>query len=138
MWWALGAFAGWGLQQALLASQGYLREQAGLQSLRIPVVTTASLLVWLVGMVWRQSWPRASAWWPGMVGAVCSLAGYGLMFRGLDVLRPTGAAGVFFPVAVGTNVVAFACYSMGTERWTKRSLAGLALGVAGLLAIGVT
>ena len=66
------------------------------------------------------------------------MPGYWLTFRGLDALQEVKATGLFFPLAVGTNILTFTLYSLCRERWTWMGAAGLALGLAGLVWIGVS
>jgi len=136
--WALAAFAIIGLQQSAMAEPSH-RGLTDPGNLRLPVFYLTMFVVSGVACAMTRTPVRAAAWRIGAAAAITSLLGQWVLLRSLDLLAPHRRAGLAYPIAVGTCILAFALWRAAAgERyragiWT--ALATLLTGLA-LLAFG--
>jgi drug/metabolite transporter (DMT)-like permease len=136
---ALSAFAAIGLSRVLFVASTHWGDGPAL-SLRTPVALSAAGLVHTLRvLLGRRGWDgrmlRLS-----VLFSVLAVAGYELLFLATDRLSDRGLSGLAFPVGVAVSIAAFSLYSrlvLG-EPYNRRSLAGLALTVAGLTLMVLT
>jgi multidrug transporter EmrE-like cation transporter len=136
-WWvvALAAFVFVGLQQVLHTMPSRWPGWDDTGRLRVPLAMAGTLVAFGAALLFRRKLPDRRSWIPAALLAVCVVPSHVLLYRGLDALATSGRAGLGYPVAVGTCVIAFATYSVGVlrEPTTREHVTGLVLGIAGVV-----
>jgi drug/metabolite transporter (DMT)-like permease len=132
---ALAALLLLGAGQALMTLPSHVPALTDSARLRLPLLYLGNAAIILT--LWGRQGGR-----PGrltlalaLVGTVLGLAGGVALFHGLDLLAGADLASIGFPIAVGSCVLSFAAYSalVLRETFTRRHVAGIALGLAGMV-----
>lgn len=128
-----------GTQQVLSMIPSYWSNWQDVARLRVPLTMVGTLLVYWPAVAIRRRWPSRRSLLPAMLLTAIGLPGQAMAFWSLDRLANYDMAGYFFPLAIGTCTLSFVLYSILVirEHTTRWHLAGLVLGVAGLLVLSL-
>lgn len=129
---ALGAMLLNGVSQTLTLIPGHLGLSLEALTWRVPLYSLAGLLWWVVLLVRREKY-RFS--WLGVVYGIVVAGGQFLLYLAADGLEHWNAAGLAYPIAVGTCIFLMRIYSriVRAERFTRLEAIGLALLLFGLV-----
>ncbi len=135
--WALLAFLLLGLQQTAMSEPS----QEGLSDpgkIRIPIYFAAMLITALVICAVRRIRIPAPVALFGLAVAGASLGGQWILLQALDRLAPQGRAGLAYPTAIGTCILAFTLWRAARgERLGGFIWSGMAILLGGLLLIAL-
>lgn len=130
------AFGLLGLQQTLTLLPNRLPgvTEAAL-SWRIPLYSLFGLS-WIVAVLrFREYRSAAGILMPALLNGALTAAGQWCFFRALDLLAPCGAAGIAYPLAVGSSIALFSLYTewIRGERTGFVGKFGVLLAVLGMM-----
>lgn len=127
-----------GLCQAM-AQEASLRGWEDPIDLRVPVSLGAGSALMLSAMAARRRLPGPRHLRIGAVIGVCVALANGAVFNALDAAAAEGRAFIVYPTAVGGSVLLYSLvqFLWRHETFEPRKVAGLALGVGGIILLGM-
>lgn len=136
---ALLAFALLGVQQTLTVVPGaVLPGDSPALSWRLPLLSLPGL-GWLGAAIWKRERNFRSIIILAVEYGILTTVGQWVLFQALDRLTPEGAAGMAYPLAVGSCILLFFLYSVfiRKERCGKVGAAGIVAAAAGILILAL-
>lgn len=132
---ALASLVILGAAQAFMTLPSHLPTLTDTANLRMPLLYLGNGAV--IVALWHRCGGRPTklTLWLAVVGVVIGFVATFALFRGLDLMARCQLVSLGFPIAVGACIVAFALYSALwlREPFTRRHLAGLILGLTGMV-----
>jgi len=134
---ALMALLGLGIGQALFTVPSHYDGWRDVARLRVPLLYTGTAFVYMVFYLIKPKRPDRVTMLLAFAIAVNSIISTSIFTKGLDMLSAHDMVSIGYPVGVGTCIIGFATYSLFVlrEKATRLHLAGMALGVLGIVLI---
>lgn len=140
-WFALAllAFLCLGLGQSFMTVPSHWSNWTDTANLRLPVFYLGCAMTYGAVFIRRRSLPDRRTIRLAALLAANSIVGFVLFLTGLDMLKKGRLVSIGYPLGVGTCIVVFTLYSIFVlrERCTRRHVAGLLLGVIGIILIAL-